>query len=72
MKMSSDERVDKGMMEKGYKYKIIFISGKCLPLYAKALMDIGPIFRDWPNERFNVVHLESKEVRLYNVEERDK
>lgn len=49
--------VDAGMMARGYAYKLVFLSRDCAPLYAKSPGDIGPLMRQWPEDRFNVVKL---------------
>lgn len=51
------DAIDQGMYSKGYRYRLAPQSGKFEPLYAKALTNIGPLMRDYPNEKFDVVRL---------------
>jgi len=49
--------IDEGMHGKGYRYKLIPLNATFLPLFAKTLDAIGPLFRDYKDTRFKVVPL---------------
>ena len=45
---------DQKMHDKGYRYKLIPKNANFEPLYAKTLMNIGPLMREYPDTRFDV------------------
>lgn len=49
--------VDKGMIDKGYHYKLIPQNAEFDPLYAKYASGVGPLMREYKDTRFGVVHL---------------
>lgn len=49
---------DANMYAKGYRYRLDFLGRDCAPLYAKTIADIGPLMRQWAEDRFNVVKLD--------------
>ena len=49
---------DSRMFAKGYRYKLEFLNRDCDPLYAKTIDDIGPLMRQWPEDRFDLVKLD--------------
>ena len=51
---------DKGMYEKGYRYKLSPVDQSFEPLYAKFAMQCGMVMRQYPDTRFEVVKLEEQ------------
>lgn len=49
---------DSRMFDKGYRYRLEFIGKDIAPLYVKRIDDIGPLMRQWADDRFNVVKLD--------------
>lgn len=58
--------VESRMIDKGYRYRLEFLSRDCAPLYAKTLADIGPLMRQWPEDRFNVTDLSKTPTNTRN------
>ena len=48
---------DQAMFNKGYRFKVTPTDGSFESLYTKEIMDIGPLMRGYPNNRFDVVKM---------------
>lgn len=48
---------DQAMLAKGYHYRLTPTSGAFEPLYVKGLIDIGPLMRSYPQDRFAVAQI---------------
>lgn len=48
---------DTKMRNKGYKYRLTPTTKRFEPLYAKTLAQVGPLMREYPNDRFETVEI---------------
>ena len=48
----------KSLYEKGYRYQLRPLDRSFVPLVAKGLMDIGPVMREYPKDRFEVSYIQ--------------
>jgi hypothetical protein len=55
----------KKLYDKGYRYLLTPQSGNFLALGAKCTMDIGPVMRDYPDEVFDVTHMQPDGTHLW-------
>lgn len=52
--MPTDQEVEQGMYDKGYRYKLTPVDADFKPLFTKRLDQIGPVIRDWKDTKFTV------------------
>lgn len=68
--MKTEQEVDQGMYDKGYRYKLTPLNADFEPLFTKTLAQLGPLMRDYKDTRF-LVHRLTQTIETTPIVEKD-